>query len=70
VPELLVLGFDLSGVAIDFEARRIRITGHGSEGPFAGCAIIKLAVSLAARKGGSLNDYLWIGVGRSGHSIY
>ena len=50
VPELLVLGFDLSGVAIDFEARRIRITGHGSEGPFAGCAIIKLAVSLAARK--------------------
>jgi RNA polymerase sigma-70 factor, ECF subfamily len=49
VPELIVLGFDLSDVAVDFDVRGIRITGHGSEGPFAGCAIIKLAVSLARR---------------------
>ncbi len=49
-PGFLVLGFDLSGVALDFEVRRIRITGQGSEGPFAGCAIVKLAVALITRQ--------------------
>ena len=50
VPGLLVLGFDLSAMALDFEARRIRIVGHDRAGRFGGCAIIKLAVSLAARQ--------------------
>jgi hypothetical protein len=43
----MVLGFDLSTIAIDFKVRGIRFVGHDREGPFGGCGIANLAVSLA-----------------------
>ena len=49
-PGYLVLGFDLSAVAIDFTVRRIRIVGHDREGRFGGCGITNVPVSLAARR--------------------
>jgi len=48
-PGLMVLGFDLSNIEIDFEVRGIRIEGHDSQGRFGDCVIINLAVSLANR---------------------
>ncbi|MHC4581075.1 MAG: hypothetical protein ACYS14_06425, partial [Planctomycetota bacterium] len=45
-PGYLVLGFDLSTIAIDFEVRRIRFVGHDREGRFGGCAVTNVAVSL------------------------
>jgi hypothetical protein len=46
-PGYIVLGFDLSAIAIDFEVRGIRIEGHDREGRFGGCGVSTLAVSLA-----------------------
>ena len=48
-PEFLLLGFDLSGIAIDFRVRRLRIVGHDRAGKFGGCGIINLSVSLARK---------------------
>ena len=45
----MVLGFDISAVAIDFTVRGIRIVGRGGQGPFGGCGIAALGVSLAPR---------------------
>ncbi len=45
-PGLMVLGFDLSNVKIDFNIRGIRIEGHHREGQFGGCGIFNLAVCL------------------------
>jgi RNA polymerase sigma-70 factor (ECF subfamily) len=47
-PGYMVLGFDLSTIAIDFEVRRIRFVGHDREGRFGGCAVTNIAVSLVA----------------------
>ena len=47
VPGFMVLGFDLSAIAIDFKVRRIRFVGHDREGRFGGCAVTNIAVSLA-----------------------
>lgn len=46
-PGFMVLGFDLSNIAINFNVRGIRIVGHDREGPYGGCGIGNLAVSLA-----------------------
>jgi RNA polymerase sigma-70 factor (ECF subfamily) len=46
-PGYLVLGFDLSGIAIDFTVRGIRIEGHDREGRFGGCGVGDIVVSLA-----------------------
>ena len=46
-PGLIVLGFDLSNVKIDFNIRGVRIEGHDREGHFGGCGLVNLAVSLA-----------------------
>ena len=48
-PDLMVLGYDLSNIEIDFKVLGIRIVGNDSEGPYGGCVIINLAVSLANR---------------------
>ena len=48
-PGYMVLGFELSSVAIDFEARGIRFVGHDREGRFGGCAVTNIAVSLASQ---------------------
>ena len=48
-PGYLVLGFDLSGIAIDFTVRGIRIEGHDREGRFGGCGVGDVVVSLANR---------------------
>ena len=48
-PGIMVLGFDLSNIEIDFKVLGIRIVGNDSEGPYGGCVIINLAVSLANR---------------------
>ncbi len=48
-PGLMVLGYDLSNIEIDFKVLGIRIVGNDSEGRFGGCVIINLAVSLANR---------------------
>ena len=48
-PGFMVLGFDLSAIAIDFRVRGIRIVGHDRQGPFGGCGISTIAVSLANR---------------------
>ena len=48
-PGLMVLGYDLSNIEIDFKVLGIRIVGNDSEGPYGGCVIINLAVSLANR---------------------
>lgn len=48
-PGFMVLGFDLSNIAINFNVHAIRIEGHDREGPFGGCCIANLAVSLANR---------------------
>jgi RNA polymerase sigma-70 factor (ECF subfamily) len=48
-PGIMVLGFDLSNVKIDFEVRGIRIEGHDRQGQFGGCGINNLFVSLANR---------------------
>lgn len=53
VPGLMVLGFDLSNVAIDFNVRGIRIVGHDRQEPHGGCVIINLAASLAPRQQGN-----------------
>ncbi|MCP4262852.1 MAG: sigma-70 family RNA polymerase sigma factor [Planctomycetes bacterium] len=45
-PGIMVLGFDLSNVKIDFNVRGIRIEGHDRQGQFGGCGIVKIAVSL------------------------
>jgi RNA polymerase sigma-70 factor (ECF subfamily) len=49
-PDVMVLGFDLSNIEIDFEVRGLRLEGHDNEGRFGGCVIINLAVSLATRR--------------------
>ncbi len=49
----MLLGFDLSTVAIDFKIRRIRLVGHDRAGPFGGCGITLLAASLAPRQQGN-----------------
>ena len=49
-PDVMVLGFDLSNIEIDFKVLGIRIVGNDSEGRFGGCVIINLAVSLATRR--------------------
>jgi hypothetical protein len=46
-PGVMVLGFDLSNIEIDFNVRGLRIEGHDPQGPFGDCVIINLAVSLA-----------------------
>jgi RNA polymerase sigma-70 factor (ECF subfamily) len=46
-PDVMVLGFDLSNIEINFNVRGIRIVGNDNEGRFGGCVIINLAVSLA-----------------------
>jgi hypothetical protein len=46
-PDVMVLGFDLSNIEINFKVLGIRIVGNDSEGRFGGCVIINLAVSLA-----------------------
>ena len=43
----MILGFDLSAVAIDFAVRGIRIVGRNGQGPFGGCGIAAMGVSLA-----------------------
>ncbi len=48
-PGILVLGFDLSNVKIDFNVRGLRIEGHDREGQFGGCGIVNLFASLANR---------------------
>jgi RNA polymerase sigma-70 factor (ECF subfamily) len=48
-PGFMILGFDLSNIKIDFNVRGLRIEGHDREGPFGGCGITNLAVSLANR---------------------
>jgi len=45
-PGYMVLGFDLSTIAIDFEVRRIRFVGRDREGRFGGCAVTNVAASL------------------------
>jgi RNA polymerase sigma-70 factor (ECF subfamily) len=49
-PDLMVLGFDLSNIEINFKVLGIRIVGNDSEGRFGGCVIINLAVSLVTRR--------------------
>ena len=49
-PGFMVLGFDLSNIAIDFNVQGLRIEGHDREGPFGGCSINNLAVSLTNRR--------------------
>ncbi len=49
-PGSMVLGFDLSNIAIDFQVRRIRIVGHDREGPFGGCGVTNFAISLVTRR--------------------
>ena len=46
----MVLGFDLSAVAIDFTVRGIRIVGRDGQGPFGGCGIAAMSVSLAPQQ--------------------
>jgi len=46
-PGLMVLGFDLSNVKIDFNIRGLRIEGHDRGGQFGGCGIHNLFASLA-----------------------
>jgi RNA polymerase sigma-70 factor (ECF subfamily) len=48
-PGIMVLGFDLSNVKIDFNVRGLRIEGHDRQGQFGGCGIVKIAVSLENR---------------------
>jgi hypothetical protein len=48
-PGILVLGFDLSNVKIDFNVRGLRIEGHDPQGQFGGCGIVNLFVSLENR---------------------
>ncbi len=48
-PGIMVLGFDLSNIKIDFNVLGIRIEGHDREGQFGGCGIVKIAVSLENR---------------------
>jgi hypothetical protein len=48
-PGYMILGFDLSAMAIDFKVRRIRFVGHDREGRFGGCGVTNIAVSLATR---------------------
>ena len=48
-PGIMVLGFDLSNVKIDFNVRGLRIEGHDPQGQFGGCGIVKIAVSLENR---------------------
>ncbi len=43
----MVLGFDLSDTAIGFKVRGIRIVGRDGQGPFGGCGIAAVGVSLA-----------------------
>ncbi|MHC4354596.1 MAG: RNA polymerase sigma factor [Planctomycetota bacterium] len=45
----MILGFDISAVAIDFTVRGIRIVGRDGQGPFGGCGIAAMGVSLAPR---------------------
>ncbi len=48
-PGFMVLGFDLSAIAIDFTVRGIRIVGRDGQGPFGGCGIAAMGISLAPR---------------------
>ncbi|MFC1635838.1 RNA polymerase sigma factor [Planctomycetota bacterium] len=46
----MALGFDLSAIAIDFTVRGIRIVGRDGQGPFGGCGIAAMGVSLVPRR--------------------
>jgi hypothetical protein len=48
-PGVMVLGYDLSNIEIDFNVRGIRIVGNDSEGRFGDCVIVRIAVSLENR---------------------